>query len=373
MYGADPRLSTSGRRPGCRRLFAEEGVRHPLGLRGPAHLDEVRTRWCGARPAVDACSVIVKLNEGVSGQGNAMVDLRGLPAPGAAERARRDRASGCGAMQFERPDTPFRRRTWPSSPSAAASSRSSSPAIEIRSPSVQLRVTPSGEVELLSTHDQVLGGPSGQSYLGCRFPADFDYAQAISTEASIIGARLAREGVIGRFAIDFVVGARRRGRMDAVRDRAQPAQGRHDAPVPHAAVPHRRPLRRRTGLFLTRRAEKHLVATDHLESDQPPSADDRRPVRHRRATRPALRPGAAERGRVPHDQLRDRTRPGRPDRGRQHAGSKRRRSISAPSECFSTKLRQRSGTHRSPGRSQGAFRQRRPCSPHGGMVCPGSG
>ncbi len=43
---------------------------------------------------------------------------------------------------------------------------------EVRSPSVQLRVTPLGEVELLSTHDQLLGGPSGQSYLGCRFPAD---------------------------------------------------------------------------------------------------------------------------------------------------------------------------------------------------------
>ena len=29
---------------------------------------------------------------------------------------------------------------------------------EFRSPSVQLRVTPLGEVELLSTHDQLLGG-----------------------------------------------------------------------------------------------------------------------------------------------------------------------------------------------------------------------
>ena len=31
--------------------------------------------------------------------------------------------------------------------------------------------------------------------------------------------------------------------LDAVRHRAQPAQGRHHPPVPHAAVPHRRPLR----------------------------------------------------------------------------------------------------------------------------------
>jgi hypothetical protein len=37
---------------------------------------------------------------------------------------------------------------------------------------VQLRITPDGRVELLSTHDQLLGGPSGQSYLGCMFPAD---------------------------------------------------------------------------------------------------------------------------------------------------------------------------------------------------------
>ena len=77
---------------------------------------------------------------------------------------------------------------------------------------MQLRVTPLGEVELLSTHDQLLGGPSGQPYLGCRFPADAAYAALISREAAKVGARLAREGVLGRFALDFVVvrGAGRR-------------------------------------------------------------------------------------------------------------------------------------------------------------------
>jgi hypothetical protein len=75
---------------------------------------------------------------------------------------------------------------------------------ELRSPSVQLRVTPLGKVELLSTHDQLLGGPSGTSYLGCRFPADPAYAATISREAAKIGERVAREGVIGRFALDFV-------------------------------------------------------------------------------------------------------------------------------------------------------------------------
>ena len=76
---------------------------------------------------------------------------------------------------------------------------------EFRSPSVQLRITPLGEVELLSTHDQLLGGAGGQSYLGCRFPADTDYAAMITHDAMKVGLRLAKEGVLGRFAIDFVV------------------------------------------------------------------------------------------------------------------------------------------------------------------------
>ena len=57
----------------------------------------------------------------------------------------------------------------------------------------------------LSTHDQVLGGPTGQSYLGARFPADTAYGPAIMREAAKVARRFARDGVIGRFALDFVV------------------------------------------------------------------------------------------------------------------------------------------------------------------------
>ena len=47
------------------------------------------------------------------------------------------------------------------------------------SPSAQLRTTPRGEVVATSTHDQILGGPSGQIYQGCTFPAHEDYRRAI--------------------------------------------------------------------------------------------------------------------------------------------------------------------------------------------------
>jgi hypothetical protein len=57
---------------------------------------------------------------------------------------------------------------------------------------------------VLSTHDQVLGGANGQTYLGCRFPADPAYAQSLVAPALAVGAAQADRGVIGRFAVDFV-------------------------------------------------------------------------------------------------------------------------------------------------------------------------
>ena len=68
---------------------------------------------------------------------------------------------------------------------------------------------PTGKVAFLSTHDQVLGGPGGQTYLGCRFPARETHRKVISEPAVRVGHTLAAKGVIGRFGIDFVV--RRRG------------------------------------------------------------------------------------------------------------------------------------------------------------------
>ena len=58
---------------------------------------------------------------------------------------------------------------------------------------------------LVALRTEPVGGPSGQSYLGCIFPANQEYAAMITREAVKVGERLAREGVIGRFALDFVV------------------------------------------------------------------------------------------------------------------------------------------------------------------------
>lgn len=145
---------------------------------------------------------IVKLNEGVSGEGNATVDLDGLPAPGAEEEADAIRGR-LEAMRFELASQTLDEYLEKLSERGGVVEERLT-GDEFRSPSAQLRITPLGEVELLSTHDQLLGGPSGQAYLGCKFPADVEYAGAIAAEAMKVGRRLAKEGVLGRFAIDFV-------------------------------------------------------------------------------------------------------------------------------------------------------------------------
>jgi PGM1 C-terminal domain len=75
-----------------------------------------------------------------------------------------------------------------------------------------MQITPEGDVELLSTHDQLLGGPSGQSYRGCSFPADAAYARDITAMAAAVGRELAALGVIGRCAADFITTRTRDGR-----------------------------------------------------------------------------------------------------------------------------------------------------------------
>jgi hypothetical protein len=79
----------------------------------------------------------------------------------------------------------------------------------LSSPSVQGTIHPGGHVEVLSTHEQILGGVSGQTYLGCRFPADATYRAELMRHGQAVGEALAAEGALERYAVDFV--ARRFG------------------------------------------------------------------------------------------------------------------------------------------------------------------
>jgi hypothetical protein len=266
MYGADPAFLPLGTKSGCRQLFAEEGVAHPLGredLNSPDQVVEAIVQMRRDKP--ELCQVMVKLNEGISGEGNAVADLRGLPLPGQAGEAAAV-AGRVQAMELEYPGETIQSYMAKLAQRGAVVEERIC-GTDFRSPSVQLRVTPLGEVELLSTHDQVLGGPSGQLYLGCRFPADRGYGALIAREAYKVGQRLAREGVLGRFAVDFVVVRHPDGQWQAHAIELNLRKGGTTHPyltLQFLTDGHYEPEAAR---FMTPNGQaKYYVASDHIES-----------------------------------------------------------------------------------------------------------
>ncbi|GAA3202552.1 peptide ligase PGM1-related protein [Microbacterium terregens] len=268
LYGSDPRLASLGTKTGCRRLFGEVGVPHPLGAEDLHSLEDVASAVDGMLAQRSAMSqVIVKLNDGVSGAGNALVDLGGIMDVSPADR-RRAILERIGQMQLESPHVEF---------GAYVAKLEADGGIveeritggELRSPSVQLRARPDGTVELLSTHDQLLGGASGQSYLGCTFPADPAYSRLISEPAVTIGERLAQEGVLGRFAVDFVVVRDAAGGWSAYAIELNLRKGGTTHPFLTLQFLTDGTYDGASGRYLTTGgAVKHLVATDHLEAPE---------------------------------------------------------------------------------------------------------
>ena len=193
LFGPHPDLIPLGSKSGSRRVAKAAGVPVLFGSEDLLSLEEVEEAIVSVRKEKpDAEAVVIKLNNGFSGQGNAIVDLRTLRFP-----LGETPTVFCAAEE-----------SWSSfgakieAEGAIVEELLRSP--DIVSPSVQLRIAPGGSIEVLSTHDQILGGPDDQVYLGCRFPAKPEYRRDILDLALEAAKVLAAEGVFGSFGIDFI-------------------------------------------------------------------------------------------------------------------------------------------------------------------------
>jgi hypothetical protein len=268
MYGADPRLEDLGSKTGCRRMFEEVGVCCPVGAEDLRTVDDIVAGVQSMRARRPSLSqAIVKLNEGVSGAGNAMVDLTDLPDRGSPDEAAviRDRL-----MSMQPESEKLDVATY-----LAAFERNGGIVEEritgeaLTSPSVQMRALPDRTVELLSTHDQLLGGASGQKYLGCVFPAKPEYAAAIAEPAMAIGRELAKRGALGRFAVDFVVVQDNTGAWTPYAIELNLRKGGTTHPFLTLQFLTDGTYDGERGVFLTPSGStKYLVATDHFEDDR---------------------------------------------------------------------------------------------------------
>jgi hypothetical protein len=202
LYACDPELAHLNTKSGGREVFRRAGVSLPAGfenLRDTEDLVQALIELRRQHPRLH--KAVVKLNEGFSGQGNALFSFDGAPA-------------GTDLAPWVRDELPNRIRfeahgeTWDDYRAQLESGGGIVEAFldgdEVRSPSVQCRIDPLGEISIISTHDQVLGGPSGQVFLGCTFPADTAYSREIQDAGQKVAEVLRDEGVLGRFAIDFI-------------------------------------------------------------------------------------------------------------------------------------------------------------------------
>lgn len=208
LLALDPDLRQWGTKSGSRQIFAECGLPHPDGselVHNAADLAEVAAELWERQPHLQR--MVIKLNQGFSGEGNALLDLKPLlgAEPGIiSHRQRTERLrQGLSQLQFQC-DTETWEHFEQKIHALGAIAEAFIEGETKRSPSVQGQINPLGSVDMLSTHDQLLGGPDGQIFLGCSFPADEGYRLRIQAMGEAVGENLAEKGALERYGVDFI-------------------------------------------------------------------------------------------------------------------------------------------------------------------------
>eukprot|EP01095_Lingulamoeba_sp_RSL-Kostka_P016636 TRINITY_DN819_c2_g1_i1.p1 TRINITY_DN819_c2_g1~~TRINITY_DN819_c2_g1_i1.p1 ORF type:complete len:655 (+),score=286.75 TRINITY_DN819_c2_g1_i1:82-2046(+) len=216
-----------GSKCGSRQIFKHCNIPHPLGCHHSIYdkenlAKEILKLW----EAAPQCSrIVVKLNEGFSGEGNALLDMKAvgnrlyssykfLALPKIRSQSGNNmnftEADKLDAILQEFPKLRFQAATETWETFELKISKLGCIVEEFiegqgkQSPSLQAIIDLKGGIKVVSTHEQILGGADHQVYLGCRFPCDEGYRVEIHKQGKKIAQRLAELGAVGRFAVDFL-------------------------------------------------------------------------------------------------------------------------------------------------------------------------
>ena len=203
LMGADLKLKHFGTKSMGRQILEESRVRIAPGIIDIYSRSDltyaVESLWA-KYPNVNR--FVIKLNEGVSGMGNAKLILP-RRSNWKWKRAR-DIQKSVMKMTFEAPSmtvNQYLNRLAEIGGVLEAFIRGK----KKFSPSAQGFIHADGRVEIFSTHDQTLGGSDGQVYVGALFPAEELYRLQLQDLAQSVGNTLSKKGIIGPYAVDFVV------------------------------------------------------------------------------------------------------------------------------------------------------------------------
>ena len=202
IYGCDPELYDQGNKSNSRKIFKQCGLNVPAGFEDLKNEEEIITALTDLKlnnPSLR--KAVVKMNDGFSGEGNAIFSYEGIDEGSEWKQWISEHlATGLKIVASDLTYKDFMYKF-----------QSMGGIVEVfldgdvkMSPSVQCVISPSHQIEIVSTHDQLLGGEDGQIFLGAVFPADEAYSISLAKDGKKIAQTLAGRGALGRFAIDFI-------------------------------------------------------------------------------------------------------------------------------------------------------------------------
>jgi len=185
-----------GTKTGSRNIFKEAGIPHCFGghemLQSVEAIVDSVISLRKSRP--DLKHLMVKLNEGVSGLGNASWELPNNSNFTVLLKSLMTDLKPCSGVSPEE----FLRCV----PTVGAIVEERIDIANLRSPSAQGLIGKDGRVEIVSTHEQVL---HNGIFDGCTFPANEEYRAAIQKHCLLCGLCLASKGLRNeRFGVDFL-------------------------------------------------------------------------------------------------------------------------------------------------------------------------
>lgn len=203
IYGCDPKLLYFGTKSGSRRIFKKLGIPVPDGIEDLQNENDIAAALSQLKknnPALQ--KVAVKMNDGFSGEGNAIFYYKELDAKD-EDLERMIQIKLPHYLKVVALDVSYVQYIQKFKTIGGIAEEFVNGEYK-ESPSVQCRINPIGETDIISTHDQVLGGESGQVFVGASFPANSEYSTDIAVMSKIIAEELQRKGVLGRFGVDFI-------------------------------------------------------------------------------------------------------------------------------------------------------------------------
>lgn len=202
LFGTDPTMFYEGSKSGARKTFRACGIDMPDGdedLKSKEDIARSLARLKRKNPGLR--KAVVKMNDGFSGDGNAIYRYPELKIDKSLESKILDSLSE--NLRTVSKDVSHELFFEKFKEMEGIVEEFLEGEIKV-SPSVQCVIGTSDKIEIPSTHDQLLGGDDGQIFLGAIFPADREYASSLAEIGNKVAGFLARKGVRGRFAVDFI-------------------------------------------------------------------------------------------------------------------------------------------------------------------------